>query len=81
MGAFGKNLSNLNGFEVIERDLMAPSNIPGNLQNTLQILFEGRLNKNSLYTAQYCHDRIKEVCQGFCSSLSVSLLSLQEVLV
>lgn len=60
-----KNLARLNGFKVLEDNLQAPANMPGNLQNTLQILIEGRLNKNSLYTAQVCHDRIKEVCQGF----------------
>ncbi len=60
-----KNLSRLNDFEVIEMDLMAPANMPGNLQNTLQIVIEGRLSRNGLYTAQYCQDRIKEVCQGF----------------
>lgn len=60
-----KNLARLNGFEIVESNLMAPANMPANLQNTVQIVYEGRLNKNRLYSAQYCHDRIKEVSQAF----------------
>jgi hypothetical protein len=60
-----KNLSRLNGFEVIEENLLSPANMPANLLNTVQIVSEGRLSRNDLYTANYCHDRIREVCQGF----------------
>jgi hypothetical protein len=61
-----KNLSSRNGFEVIHDNLQAPLNMPASLQNTLQILNEGRLGLNSrMYSAQYCHDRIKEVCSSF----------------
>lgn len=60
-----KNLARLNDFEIIEANLMAPANMPGNLQNTVQIITEGRITRNELYSAEYCHDRIKEVCQGF----------------
>ncbi|MGQ3677021.1 TdeIII family type II restriction endonuclease [Tenacibaculum discolor] len=60
-----KNLARLNGFEVINANLQAPANMPANLQNTVQIVSEGRISKNPIYTARYCHDRIKEVCQGF----------------
>ena len=60
-----KNLARLNNFEVVEDNLMAPANMPASLQNTVQIVKEGRLNRNPLYTAAHCHDRIKEVCQGF----------------
>ena len=60
-----KNLARLNGFEIIGANLQAPANMPGNIQNTIQIITEGRINRNRIYTAQYCHDRIKEVCQGF----------------
>lgn len=60
-----KNLAKKNDFEVIEENLSAPANMPASLQNILQIVTEGRLNENNLYTAQYCHDRIKEVCNSF----------------
>jgi len=60
-----KNLARLNGFEIIGANLQAPANMPGNIQNTIQIITEGSINRNRIYTAQYCHDRIKEVCQGF----------------
>lgn len=60
-----KNLSRLNDFEVVNDNLMAPANMPANLLNTVQIVSEGRINKNYLYSAVYCHDRIREVCQGF----------------
>ncbi len=60
-----KNLARLNDFEVVENNLMAPANMPANLQNTVQIVTEGRLIRNELYSAEHCHDRIKEVCQAF----------------
>lgn len=60
-----KNLAQLNGFEIIQENLLSPTNMPGNLQNTVQLLVEGRNNRNQLYNAEYCHDRIKEVCQNF----------------
>lgn len=60
-----KSLAVLNDFEVVNDNLLAPTNYPANLQNTLNILEEGRLNGGVLYNAQYCHDRIREVCQDF----------------
>ena len=60
-----KNLAKHNGFEVVEGILTAPANMPGSLQNTLQLVVEGRLAKNALYNSGYCHDRVKEVCQSF----------------
>jgi hypothetical protein len=60
-----KNLAAHNGFEVVDGNLTAPANMPGNLQNTLQLIVEGRLTRNAMYNSVYCHDRIKEVCQSF----------------
>ena len=41
-----KNLAVLNGFEVVNENLPKPANMPANLQNTLQIVIEGRNNRN-----------------------------------
>lgn len=60
-----KAIARSNGFEVINSNLQAPANMPAILQNTVQMLIEGRNNKNVTYNAQYCHDRIKESCQNF----------------
>lgn len=60
-----KNLARLNGFEIVEKNLMAPSITPGILQNTIQVLIEGRKSTNSIYSAKYCQDRIQEICQSF----------------
>ncbi|MFV8378816.1 TdeIII family type II restriction endonuclease [Flavobacterium sp. LB3R33] len=60
-----KAIAQLNGFEVINERLLAPSNMPAMLQNTVQTLIDGRNNRNPLYNALHCHDRIKEVCQNF----------------
>ena len=60
-----KNLARRNDFEVINENLLSPSNMPASLQSTLQIVTDGRINRNPLYTAQYCHDRIREVCNSF----------------
>jgi hypothetical protein len=60
-----KAIAKLNGFEVINQKLLSPSNMPAILQNTVQMLIEGRNNKNPQYDAKHCHDRIKEVCQNF----------------
>ena len=60
-----KNLALLNGFEVINENLLKPTIMPANLQNTLQIVLEGRHNRNPVFNSINCHDRIKEICQGF----------------
>jgi hypothetical protein len=60
-----KAIAQLNGFEVVNGSLLAPSNMPAILQNTVQMLIDGRNNRNRQYDAQHCHDRIKEVCQNF----------------
>lgn len=39
--------------------------MPANLQNQIQLIIDGRNRRNELYSAKYCHDRIKEVCQDF----------------
>lgn len=60
-----KNLARLNGFEVINQNITKPAIMPANLQNTLQIVIEGRNNRDQVYSSVYCHDRIKEICQTF----------------
>ncbi|MEX0315077.1 MAG: TdeIII family type II restriction endonuclease [Allomuricauda sp.] len=60
-----KNLAVLNEFEVINENLPKPANMPANLQNTLQIVIEGRNNRNPVFTSDYCHSRIKEICQAY----------------
>tara|TARA_R110002111_G_scaffold214448_1_gene277394 strand:- start:224 stop:856 length:633 start_codon:yes stop_codon:yes gene_type:complete len=60
-----KNLALLNDFEVINQGLEKPANMPANLQNTLQIVIEGRNSKNPVYNSEYCHNRIKEICQTY----------------
>lgn len=60
-----KAIAQLNGFEVVNSNLLAPSNMPAILQNTVQILIEGRNNRNAQYNADHCHDRIREACQIF----------------
>lgn len=60
-----KAIARENGFEVINENLLSPTNMPGMLQNTVQMLIEGRNNRNPIYNAEYCHERIREVCQNF----------------
>lgn len=60
-----KAIARENEFEVIEEKLLTPSNMPGMLQNTVQMLIEGRNSHNPLHTAKFCHDRIREVSQHF----------------
>lgn len=60
-----KNLASHNDFEVINSNLMAPANNLADVQSTLQLVISGRLARNQIYTANYCHTRIKEVCQSF----------------
>ncbi|MEI9959002.1 MAG: hypothetical protein WDM90_22420 [Ferruginibacter sp.] len=60
-----KAIAQLNGFDVINDRLLAPSNMPAILQNTVQELIDGRNNRNIQYSAQHCHNRIREVCQKF----------------
>ncbi|RZK24293.1 MAG: TdeIII family type II restriction endonuclease [Flavobacterium sp.] len=60
-----KAISRLNGFEVVNQKLLAPTNMPAILQNTVQNLIDGRYNRNAQYSALHCHERIKEVCQNF----------------
>ncbi len=59
-----KNLATLNGYEVIQERLQCPAIMPAALQNTLQIIIEGRNNHNEAYSAAHCHDRIREICQA-----------------
>lgn len=60
-----KNLASLNGFQIINENLPKPANMPANLQSTLQIVIEGRNNRNPAFTAANCHTRIKEICQSY----------------
>jgi len=60
-----KNLALRNGFEVVNENLTTPANMPANLQNTLQIVIEGRNNRNPVFHSEYCHNRIKEICQAY----------------
>ncbi|QEK99463.1 TdeIII family type II restriction endonuclease [Olivibacter sp. LS-1] len=60
-----KALARENGFEVINENLLCPSNMPAILENTVNLLIDGRNNRNPLYDAKYCHDRIREVSQNF----------------
>lgn len=60
-----KAIARQNGFEVINDKLLAPSNMPAMIQNTLQTVTEGRNTRNELYSAEYCHNRIREVCQTY----------------
>lgn len=60
-----KNLAQLNEFEVVNSGLPKPRNMPASLQSTLQILIEGRENRNPVYNSRHCHDRIREICQTF----------------
>lgn len=60
-----KAIAQQNGFEIINDNLLSPTNTPAMLQNTMQTLIEGRNSRDELYNAQYCHDRIKEVCQTY----------------
>lgn len=60
-----KNLARLNGFEVINENLKKPAIMPANLTNTLQIVLDGRNDRNEAYNSTFCHDRIKEICQPF----------------
>tara|TARA_R110002072_G_scaffold7503_2_gene40900 strand:- start:692595 stop:693404 length:810 start_codon:yes stop_codon:yes gene_type:complete len=60
-----KNLASKNGFEVIDENITRPAIMPANLQNTLQIVIEGRNSKNPVYNSAYCHERIREICQTY----------------
>lgn len=60
-----KELSANNNFEVIDKNLECPTNMPANLQNTLSNILEARTNKNGNLDAKKCHDLIYEACQKF----------------
>jgi hypothetical protein len=60
-----KNLALRNGFEVINQNLEKPANMPANLNNTIQLIVSERTNKNSKYTAAFCHEEIKNICQSY----------------
>ncbi len=60
-----KALAEKNGFNVIERDLLCPSNMPSALNNTLQSIVDDRRVEGGLYNARTSHAAIKRVCQSF----------------
>lgn len=60
-----KALAARNGFDVIEEDLLCPSIMPSNLNNTLQSITDDRKADGGLYDAEGSHNEIKRVCQSF----------------
>lgn len=62
-----KALAQENGFEVIEGNLESPSNMPSNLNNTLQSIIDARLKSESEgpYDASTSKEAIRLVCQSF----------------
>lgn len=62
-----KALAKENGFQVIEKDLQCPANMPANLSNTLQTIIDERTKRSGLYNAESSHAEIKRICQSFIS--------------
>lgn len=60
-----KALAKENGFEIINQDLKCPSNMPSNLNNSLQSIIDDRKKGNGLYTGDSSHEEIKRICQSF----------------
>lgn len=60
-----KALAEKNGFNVIDQDLMCPTNMPSVLNNTLQSITDDRNAGGDVYDAEGSHDSIKKSCQGF----------------
>nr|WP_321234455.1 TdeIII family type II restriction endonuclease [uncultured Psychroserpens sp.] len=60
-----KALAIENGFEVIDGNLESPVNMPANLGNTLQTIFDERKRMSGIYDAISSHSEIKTVCQSF----------------
>lgn len=60
-----KALASKNGFEVINKNLESPVNMPANLGNTLQNIIDERKRNSGVYNAVSSHNEIKKVCQSF----------------
>ncbi|TGL11588.1 TdeIII family type II restriction endonuclease, partial [Leptospira levettii] len=60
-----KALSKENGFEIIEKDLEAPTNFPSILASTLHIIIDERKKDSNFYNAISSHEAIKQACQTF----------------
>jgi len=60
-----KALAQNNGFEIIQSDLQAPTNIPASIQNTLSNLLEDRKSDSPSLSGLECHEQIKHACQKF----------------
>ena len=60
-----KALASKNGFEVINKNLESPVNIPANLSNTLRNIIDERKRNSGVYNAVSSHNEIKKVCQSF----------------
>lgn len=58
-------LAKKNGFEVVKKDLLCPSNMPSTLNNTLQNVIDDRLSNGKLYDGTQSHNAIKETCKSF----------------
>lgn len=61
----GKALAAKNGFNVINQDLLCPSNMPAALSNTVESIKEDRNAEGGLYDAKSSHEAIKRVCQNY----------------
>ncbi|TCI84756.1 TdeIII family type II restriction endonuclease [Tenacibaculum sp. M341] len=60
-----KALAKENGFQIINKNLESPVNMPANLSNTLQNIIEERKRNNGIYNAVSSHEEIKRVCKVF----------------
>ncbi|MCF6220395.1 MAG: TdeIII family type II restriction endonuclease [Robiginitomaculum sp.] len=60
-----KALASKNGFTVKKSNLKSPTNMPSNLNNSLQTIVDDRKNQGGLYDASKSHEEIKRVCQSF----------------
>lgn len=61
----GKALARGNGFEVIQQDLMMPTNMPSVLNNALQDISGARKNNDGTYDAASSHLGIRNACRRF----------------
>ncbi|WP_158795520.1 TdeIII family type II restriction endonuclease [Pedobacter sp. L105] len=60
-----KEIASGNGFDVINKDLQSPTNMPSVLANTLQTIIATRVANTGMYDARSSHDTIKHFCQQF----------------
>lgn len=60
-----KALALENGFEVIQKKLEAPKNMPFNLSSKVTTILDERKRRNGSYDALKSHQEIREICQTF----------------